>query len=204
MMTFLGGGVVLGLSAGFSPGPLQALVLSQTLLYGTREGIKVALAPLLTDCPIIVLSLFVLAGVNSPAGLGLISLCGGMFVLYLAYRNLRTAGSAVTVQGTAPRSFLQGALVNALSPHPYLFWLTVGAPTMRRAWTESALVAGLFVAGFYGCLVGSKVLLAILAGRSRHALSDRTYAWVMRGLGVFLALFAIVLLRDGVRLLGTR
>jgi len=63
--------VTLGLSAGFSPGPLLALVVSQTLQYGTMEGIKVAIAPLLTDCPIILVSLFVLARVaNSPAVLG--------------------------------------------------------------------------------------------------------------------------------------
>lgn len=50
-LDFLFLGIALGLSAGLSPGPLQAIVISETLLKGKKEGIKVALAPLLTDLP---------------------------------------------------------------------------------------------------------------------------------------------------------
>ena len=46
-------GSVLGLSAGLAPGPMLALVLSQTLRYSTAEGVKASLAPLVTDPPII-------------------------------------------------------------------------------------------------------------------------------------------------------
>ena len=46
-------GAAFGLSAGITPGPLLALVIAQTLAHGPREGGKVALAPLLTDSPII-------------------------------------------------------------------------------------------------------------------------------------------------------
>jgi threonine/homoserine/homoserine lactone efflux protein len=35
-------GIVLGLSAGFSPGPLTAFVISQALRYGVKEGLKVS------------------------------------------------------------------------------------------------------------------------------------------------------------------
>ena len=45
MMALLGSAVVYGLSAGFSPGPLLALVISQTLRYGIREGVKAAWRP---------------------------------------------------------------------------------------------------------------------------------------------------------------
>jgi threonine/homoserine/homoserine lactone efflux protein len=36
-------------------------------------------------------------------------------------------------QETMPKSLTKGILANALSPHPYLFWLSVGAPTMSKA-----------------------------------------------------------------------
>ncbi|HRY44622.1 MAG TPA: hypothetical protein P5164_11830, partial [Thermoanaerobaculia bacterium] len=32
----------------------------------------------------------------------------------------------------APQSLRKGVIVNLLSPNPYLFWMTVGAPAMRR------------------------------------------------------------------------
>ena len=61
MISYLTIGIILGFSAGFAPGPLLALVISETLRHNIRSGIKVALAPIVTDLPIILISLFILA-----------------------------------------------------------------------------------------------------------------------------------------------
>ena len=53
ILPFLFAGLVLGLSGGLVPGPLLTLVASETLRHGAAAGIRVALAPLLTDAPII-------------------------------------------------------------------------------------------------------------------------------------------------------
>ena len=53
-------GLLFGLSAGLAPGPLMTLTVTQTLQHGTSEGLKVALAPLVTDIPIILAFLFLL------------------------------------------------------------------------------------------------------------------------------------------------
>jgi len=45
-------GLGLGLAAGASPGPLLTLVVSSTLARGFGAGLRVALAPVLTDAPI--------------------------------------------------------------------------------------------------------------------------------------------------------
>ena len=60
MVNFLAMGSILGLSAGFAPGPLLTLVISETLQHDIRAGVKVALAPIVTDLPIIMLTLFIL------------------------------------------------------------------------------------------------------------------------------------------------
>jgi threonine/homoserine/homoserine lactone efflux protein len=62
MITALASGAFLGLSCGLAPGPLLALVVAQTLRHGPREGCKIALTPLVTDAPIIVVALVVAAG----------------------------------------------------------------------------------------------------------------------------------------------
>ncbi len=54
----------LGLSGGLTPGPLLTLVVSETLKYGTQAGIKVSLAPLLTDTPIILAVLWLFFGIH--------------------------------------------------------------------------------------------------------------------------------------------
>ena len=196
-------GVVLGLSAGLAPGPLLAFVISQTLKYNVKEGLKVALAPLITDLPIILITLFLLTKLsNFKMVLAVISFLGGAFILYLSYETIQTKPLQVAYQDAKPQSLKKGAMVNALNPHPYLFWFSVGSPTMLKAQAESNLGAVAFVTSFYVCLVGSKICLALVVGKSRAFLEGRIYVYTMRVLGVLLFLFALLLFRDGLRLIG--
>jgi len=200
---FLSAGIVLGLSAGFSPGPLTTLVISQALQHGAKEGVKVALAPGITDLPIILVSVFALTRLSNFHGvLGVISIIGGLFLVYLAYLSF-VAEKIDTDPGKAePRSLGKGTLVNLFNPSPYVFWLTVGAPTVVAAWTQSPARAAWFLAGFYACLIGAKMSLAVVAARSRRLLAGRVYGYVMRILGVLLLVLALMLFRDGMAFLG--
>ncbi len=195
-------GVVFGLAAGLMPGPLLALVIQQTLRHGPREGIKVAAAPLLTDLPIVAAALFALDRLADADGvLGAISLLGAAFLGYLAYESVTTDLAAHAGPATTPRSLQKGVAVNLLNPHPYLFWLTVGAPIQWHAWATSPVNAAVFLFAMYGCLVGSKMLLALLVGRGRTVLTSRAYVLLVRALGVMLLVFALLFLRDGLRYL---
>lgn len=203
MMDFLTIGTVLGLSAGFAPGPLLTLVVSETLQHDIKSGVKVALAPIITDLPIIILTLFILAKLSGFHNiLGGISLIGGCFILFMGFQGIRTKGVALHLAEVQSRSLTKGVLANALSPHPYLFWFSVGAPIMNKAISENVGDALAFVCSFYVFLVGSKIALALLVGRSKSFLQGRAYLAVMRFLGLVLCALAIVLFRDGLRLLG--
>lgn len=205
MFVFLSMGLVFGLSAGFSPGPLLTLVISQTLRHGIKEGAKVAFAPLITDVPIILLSTLILSRLaDYRIILGVVSLVGGLFVLFLAYDSLRTRGLSNELQGQEPQSLSKGVLVNLLSPHPYLFWLTVGGPIILKAWVKGPWGVMAFGAAFFGCLIGAKVLVAVLIGRSKQWLRGRTYGLILRALGGILLVFAFLLFVDGLTLLGVR
>ncbi len=198
MDIFLSAGVTLGLSAGFSPGPLSTLVVSHSLRYGTREGVKVAMAPFITDVPIVLVSVFVMAQLrDSKTAFGLISLIGAAVLFYLAYESFRVDKVAVENGAAESRSVLKGTLVNFLSPNPYLFWLTIGGPKVVEAWMNSSSAVVKFLVGFYVCLVGSKVIMAIVAARSKHLLAGKVYRYVMRILGVALIILALVLLKEG-------
>jgi len=76
------------------------------------------------------------------------------------------------------------------------------AALLAKALRQSGLAAAAFLAGFYLLLVGSKVAVALLAARWRNLLAGRTYRWVMRGLGAVLALFSLLLFREGLKHLG--
>jgi threonine/homoserine/homoserine lactone efflux protein len=96
-----------------------------------------------------------------------------------------------------PRSWIEGILTNLFNQHPWLFWLTVGAATLAKAIAQSWLAAVGFLCGFYLLLVGSKVLVVLLAARSRDLVAGRPYRVVMCVLAVLLAFFALLLFREG-------
>ncbi len=196
-------GIVLGLSAGLAPGPLLTLVISETITHDIRAGIKVALAPLVTDLPIIVLTVFILSRLSGFHDiLGVISLVGGLLVLVMGIQGIKAKGVEVDIQKTRSRSLAKGILVNILSPYPYLFWLSVGAPTMTRAKDLHIFAGAAFVISFYFLLVGSKVLLAVLVGKSKMFLKGRVYIYTMKFLGFALCALAAFLFKDGLSLLG--
>ncbi len=201
MMDQLLSGVLLGLSAGLSPGPLTSLVVEKSLRHGFREGFMVALAPLLTDLPIVAAAIFVLSRAGAANGvLPAVSLAGAVFLAFLGIKSMAFSGVAGEA-GTEnpPRSLRQGALANFLNPNPYLFWATVGAPTIVSAYAESMGSAVAFAASFYALLVGVKTLMAFLSARSRSFISGRGYVWTIRALGLSLIVFAAVFLRSGLR-----
>ncbi len=202
MVHYLTIGVILGLSAGISPGPLLTLVISETLRHDFTAGIKVAIAPVVSDLPIILLTFFLLSRLTNLHGvLGVLSLAGGFFVLYLGFEGIRTTGMELPLPEVKTKSLAKGVLTNVLSPYPYLFWLSVGAPLVAKAFDQGINVALAFILGFYVCLVGSKIVLAILVGRSKSLLKSKGYVYLMRFLGIVLWVLAFVLFRDGVQLL---
>lgn len=192
-------GLSLGLSAGIAPGPLLALVIERSLRSGLAGGLRVALAPLLTDVPIVFLAVW-LIGRLPERHLDLLLLVGALFVIWLGVDGFRHAGVDLSTirPTTAGQDLLHGALVNFLNPHPYLFWAAVGAPTVVRAWRLQPVYAVAFVLGFYLMLIGSKIALAFLFSRAR-GLASRHHRRLIQGSSLLLVAIGGVMLATAVR-----
>ncbi len=202
MIHYLTIGVLFGLSGGLAPGPLLTLVISETILHDIRAGIKVAVAPLITDLPIVMLTIFISSRFSgSDLFVGGISLVGGVVVLLMGVSGLKTGGVEIEITKSQPKSLSKGILANALNPHPYLFWMSVGTPKMTQAYEQHFSYATVFVVSLYILLVGSKVVLALLVGKSKSYLKGRVYIYTMRFLGMALCVFSFFFFKEGLHLL---
>jgi threonine/homoserine/homoserine lactone efflux protein len=202
-LQYLAEGMLLGLAAGIAPGPLLTLVISESLAHGRAYGIKVALSPLFTDTPIILLCVFVLLQFSAyKLVLGILSLIGAGYIIYLGIENMRIKQLAADTTQAPPRSLRKGIITNLLNPHPYLFWITVGAPLLFTAaefhWTAPVF----FLAGFYLCIVGAKIAAALLVSTSRSFLQGKIFIYIIRLLGAILIVFALILIKEGLERLG--
>lgn len=200
MKALLISGIILGLSAGLSPGPILTLVITQTLQHGIREGIKVACAPLLTDIPIIIVCLVILSAfADMNLVLGILALIGGVYLFYLGISSFRFTGEDLDVAEVNPQSLKKGVMINFLNPSPYLFWTSIGGPLVLKSPDSSLISAMVFILPFYVLLVGSKVVIAVISGKSKHVLNSNHYRLIIRFLGLVLIGFGILFWRDGIR-----
>lgn len=187
--------MLIGLTAGLSPGPLLTLVISETLQYGRKNGIKVSLAPLFTDPPIILVTLLVFNQLkNLNIALALISISGGLFLGYLGYENLKVNLSRLQTKSNKGQSLQKAVITNALNPHPYIFWLSVGGSFIVKG---NTLDCGLFLLGFYLFLVGSKISVALITNRGKSLLKSKYFVYLIRVLGFILFGYMIMLIKNG-------
>ena len=195
---YLTAGLVLGVTAGISPGPLLALIIGQTLTYGPKEGAKTALAPLLSDIPIILLVFIIVWGLAEFHWIpGLMSIIGAIYITYLGWESFHRTLHPHTPAAENAKSMQRGVLVNLLNPHPYLFWLTVGIPFLSKTWYHAPVFAVVWIIGFYCALVGSKLMLAVIVGRAQTFLASKAFSLINRILGVILWIFAVLLFHNG-------
>ena len=188
--------VSLGLFAGLSPGPLMTVVLTASLERGFRAGMLTSIAPLLTDAPVPAVTLRCQRQ-GAPWVLSAVTVVGGLFVGYIGVQTILRArrpppGPASAVGGS--RDVWRGAVVNLLSPHPWLFWFTVGTPFMIESWAEAPWEAIAFLAIFLGLLVGCKTAIAWAAANGRRFLDAGWYRIVMTACGVLLIGFGLSLI----------
>lgn len=195
-------GFVLGLSAGIAPGPLLTLVIAQTLRYNRSEGIKVAFSPLLTDIPIVLAAFWLYTHLlNFNAAVAIISFAGAFFVAYLGLKSLQTKAVETGVWHQQKHSVWRAVLANLLNPHPYLFWVTIGAPLIVQSLQHSWATMVAFLFSFYLMLVGSKVVVAMVIARTKTFINTNRYVFLMRILGATLLVFALMFFYDGLKLL---
>ncbi len=211
-------GISYGFASGISPGPLLGLVITQTLQRGWRAGSLVAIAPLLSDLPIILLTILVLSHLPA-AVLGWLGIVGGLFVLYLGGETIFSVwktsrrsqqdeqsnerqGSngkdTIAAKESPLRALGRAITTNALNPHPYIFWTTVGSQLLiRTARTSGVASVSIFLLGFYLLLVGSKLGIVLIVSRSRQWLKGRVYQGILVGSGLLLIGLGLLLIWEG-------
>jgi len=201
-LEFLISGIFFGFAAGTSPGPLLALVFSETLKYGKKEGIKIAVSPLITELPIVLFVLPILSNLMKYGLIiGIISLFGACYLIHLGIKNLRVKTSALEVESAKEDGLKRGVIANLLNPNPYLFWLSIGGPMIFESLDIHISVTALFILGFYTLLVGSNVSIALIVEKSKSFIGSKHYLYVVRALGIALILFALVFATDGLKLM---
>jgi threonine/homoserine/homoserine lactone efflux protein len=201
MWSYLIIGTGYAFAAAMQPGPFQTFLLSETMSRGWRRTMPAALAPLLSDAPILAIVLLVLSRI--PEGMvRFLHLAGAIFLFFLAYGTCRTwkryDHSQSLPRTAGPRTLLKAALVNFLNPNPWLGWCLVMGPLLLKGYRETPAHGIALVAGFYVTMVASLAGLITLFAFARN-LGPRVTKAALGLSAVALACFGVYQLWLGVR-----
>jgi threonine/homoserine/homoserine lactone efflux protein len=171
MWLYLVQGIGFGFAAAAQPGPFQTYLISQSLTRGWRRTLIAAFAPLVSDAPVIALCLFVLSRI--PAWFErFLHIASGLFILYLAFGAYKTwrqfnQNDSPNAPETS-QSLLRAALMNVISPGPYLFWSLITGPILLAGWRESPSLGVSFLLGFYSAFTSSLISIIVVFGVMRQ------------------------------------
>ena len=181
-------GIALGIIEGIKPGPLLTMVIRESLSKGLKAGMWTAAAPIFTDGPLIIVSLF-LAGwmATQPSVLFSISLLGALFLTKMGLECFTLeAPDPDNTDTDAIGSFKRGVVTNLLNPNVYMFWFLIGGPLMASAAEQEPLAPILYAICFLITIILVKASIAWLFVGGGTWLSPRKYriAMVICGLAM--------------------
>ena len=193
-------GLSLGISLAGAPGPVQAVLLSETVRGGLGRGFR-ALAGASVTFGSLLVALALGVSLAPPAGtvLRILKVVGGALLVWLAIDGIRSAGR---IEGSAGRRGLpppaRGALAVLLNPGAWLFLAAVASPLFADAALQGGRAGSLLaaVALIAGLAVGDGAV--VLLGIGVRRAGERVGMWVRRVLAVALAGVGVWLMIDGV------
>jgi len=177
----------------------MTLSIAQTIKYNAGEGIKIALAPLITDLPIAVISILIISRLpNKDVCLGIIFLIGAIFIARLGLKGIKSKPIEIDENQESPNSLKKGIAANFLNPNVYIFWFTIGSVAVVESWAVNPLSSILYLAGFYTLLIGSRIILSLIVSKTKAFKHPGVYITSMKILGSVLILFAIYYAYQGI------
>jgi threonine/homoserine/homoserine lactone efflux protein len=190
------GALGIGLALAGAPGPVQAILLTESVRGGFGRGLRAMLGAAATWATLLIVTAL---GVSlfAPEGLTfrLLQLAGGILLIFLAVDGFRAAPTTTTEARGGLPPMLRGSLAVALNPGAYLFLAAVAAPLFNGAADSggTALALTAAIALIIGTAAGDLAVVVLGAFGMRRVGDDRAL-FVRRALAVLLGLLGVWLI----------
>lgn len=191
----------LGLALAGAPGPVQAILLVESIRGGARRGFQAQAGANLTFGVMLVALALGLAVVE-PGGLvlRLLKIAGGALLIWLAVDGFRTRHETLRDPGEHRRlpPAARGLLAVVLNPGTYLFLATAASSVLSSASRQGGVTAALLaaIALVTGVAVGDGTVV-LFGGFGVRRAGARVTILVRAALAALLAVLGVVLVVSG-------
>ena len=195
-------GLGLGLALAGSPGPVQAILLAESVRGGASRGFRAQAGANITFGALLVALALGLA-VVAPSGvvLRILKIAGGALLIWLAIDGFRMRHQ--TLSDPTERRRLppaaRGLLAVILNPGTYLFLATVASSMVSSASRQGGVGSALLVvlSLVVGVAIGDGTVV-VLGGAGVRRAGARVVMWVRSALAALLAVLGVALVVNGI------
>jgi homoserine/homoserine lactone efflux protein len=192
----------LGVALAGAPGPVQAVLLAESVRGGPARGFRAMAGANVTFAALLVALALGLA-LAPPSGpvLRILMIAGGALLIWLAIDGLRSSDDleAASPERRSVPPVVRGALAVLINPGAWLFLGTAATSLFASATEAGGRGAALLAAAalVLGLAVGDGAVV-LLGGFGLRRAGDRVATWIRRILAVVLAGLGVWLLIQGV------
>ncbi len=201
------GALVTGLSGAMMPGPVLALVVSETGRRGFRASPEIVSGHAALELVLVVAMVVGLRRyLQSLAAFVALGLVGGAMLLWMAWGmvgfglsgpEIETAAAA----GPIRNAFLAGALVSLANPYWSVWWATVGANFLQRAAAAGTVATGLFFVGHISSDYLWYAVVGWIVAANKRLLVGSAYQWLLFSCAALIGAMGIYFIVSGARAL---
>lgn len=195
-------GVLFGLGASLSIGPVFVSMIEESVIRGFKSGFQVivgsAIADIIMLIPALLASWFLTKVSSASFFIGLI---GASYFIYLGICSIRDARRIFTVRQTATygarRSLWKGMIGNVINPATWTFWVVTGTPTMLKAYETSGFLGfACFMLAWFFTASGIETLISYTVSKTKKRIGVKGQSGFMLVSAITFFGIATLLMKD--------
>jgi threonine/homoserine/homoserine lactone efflux protein len=196
--------MLIGLSGALMPGPMFSVCVSESYKKGFWAGPVMVVGHAI---PELALAILFALGLNKflkdKTVVGVISIVGGVFLVWLAYKVFSEVRQGVTVDLTTHQDVGWGPLVGGLwssvsNPGWIVWWATIGAQYIMLSLKHGVIGLAFFFVGHEMADLVWYSSVSFLVSRGRGRISDRIYHAVLYACALLVLVFAVIFIVTGI------
>ena len=196
--------MVIGLSGAMIPGPMMSVAVTEAYKKGFWSG------PLLVvghAIPEFILAVLFALGLNTmldnKSVVGIISVAGGLFLVWLAARIFIDVHHGIALDLTEKQEVgwgpvMAGIWVSVSNPGWIVWWATIGASFIVASLEYGVIGLAFFYTGHILADFLWYSLVSFVVSRGRGRISDRFYQGVLYACALLVVVFAVYFVISGV------
>lgn len=196
--------MLIGFSGALMPGPMFSVCVAESYKKGFWAGPVMVLGHAIPElCLAILFSLGLNRFLKDETVVGTISVIGGLFLIWLAYKVFIEVRHGVTVDLTAKQEVGWGPLVGGLwssvsNPGWIVWWATIGAQYIVLSLKHGIIGLVFFFVGHEMADLIWYSSVSFLVSRGRGRISDKFYHGVLYACSLLVLVFAGIFIVTGI------